>query len=189
MRILFFLPLLMLMMFINKPAHPQVSPAEMLQVEVLLKLLSLNQGLDISSIDSVTIVLIYDAGDSTARRQAASYRRGFSDFPKPPFRGKPLRILSIPNRALADISWPAIQAVVVLPGKENRIEAIREKCTDFKVFSMTTDSTLVSQGIAAGVTMSSSQEPEIWFNVESLEAEGGIYRVEILQLAKQIIWE
>lgn len=188
MRILFFLPLL-LMMLTTKPAHPQVFPAEMLRVEVLLKLLSLNQGLDISSIDSVTIVLIYDGGDSTARRQAESYRRWFSDFPKPPFRGKPLRILSISNRALADISWTTIQAVVVLPGKENRVDAIQEKCADFKVLSMTTDSTLVSRGIASGVTLNSSREPEIWFNVESLEAEGAIYRVEILQLAKQIIWE
>lgn len=187
MRIRFLLPLLMLL--IHKPAHLQAIPAEMLRVEILLKLLSLNQGLDISSIDSVTIVIVYDAGDSTSRRQAESYRRWFSEFPKPPFRGKPLRILTAANRALTDINWPDTQAVVVLPGKDDRIEAVREKCADFKVLSMTTDSTLVSRGIAAGVTMNSSREPEIWFNVESLEAEGGIYRVEILQLAKQLIWD
>ena len=189
MRIQFLLPLLMLTMFTNKPAHPQIHPPELLRVEVLLKLLSLNQGIEIANLDSVTIALVYDAGDSTARRQTESYRRWFSDFPNPPFRGKPLRILSFSNRALADINWPAIQAVVVLPGQANRIDAIREKCAAFKVLSMTTDSTLVSQGIAAGVTMSSSQKPEIWFNVKSLEAGGGMYRVEILQLAKQIIWE
>ncbi len=164
-----------------------VSPTA-LSAEILLKLIALNDSLDLAGVDTVRIAVLYDPSDNTSVRQAAIYDSLLSQFPLPPFSGRPLAILRQSNRNLTALSRGKMHAIIVIPGRDNRLSGLREVCNRERILSMTTDSTLVSQGISAGVEINAEGKPEIWFNIKSLKDESAKYSMDVLKLAKHLIF-
>lgn len=188
MRIRFlFLILLIGMGF--QPAWNQTVQIEELKAETLLKLLSQNRSLKFSQIDTVRMALVYDRSDSRSQSEAENYRRLFLNIPNPPFKGKPLQIRPEPNNRLPELPWGKIMAVVIIPGKNNRLSEILRRCSESDVLSMATDSTLIVQGVSVAVEIDYKVQPIICFNLTSLESEGAAYDAKILQLAKYMIWK
>lgn len=188
MRIRFlFLILLIGMGF--QPAWNQTVQIEELKAETLLKLLSQNRSLNFSQMDTVRMALVFDRADSRSQSEAENYRRLFLNIPNPPFKGKPLQIEQQPNNRLRELAWGKILAVVIIPGKNNRLSEILRRCSESDVLSMATDSTLIVQGVSVAVEIDYKVQPIICFNLTSLEREGAVYDAKILHLAKYMVWK
>lgn len=172
-----------------QPAWSQTVQIEELKAETLLKLLSQNRSLDYSQIDTVRMALVYDRTDARSQSEAENYRRLFLNNPHLPFKGKPLQIESEPNNRLRELPWGKMMAMVIIPGKNNRLAEILRRCAESDVLSMTADSTLIVQGVSVAVEIDYKLQPVICFNLTSLESEGAAYDAKILQLAKYMIWK
>jgi hypothetical protein len=172
-----------------RPAWNQSVQIEELKAEILLKLLSQNRSVDFSRMDSVRFAILYDQNDSRSSAAAENYQRIFFNFPNSLFKGKSLVIEREANNRLSGLSWQKILAVVMIPGKNNRIPEILRRCVDSQVLSMATDSTLIAEGVSVAVEIDYKLQPVICFNLASLENEGAVYDSKILQLAKYMIWK
>jgi hypothetical protein len=172
-----------------RPAWNQIVQIEEVKAEILLKLLSQNRTLDFSRMDSVRFAIVFDHNDPRSIAEAENYHRIFLNLPRTPFKNKSLEIKREANNRLNDLSWQKILAVIIIPGKNNRIPEILRRCADSHVLSISTDSTLITQGVSVAVEIDYKLQPVICFNLTSLESEGAVYDSKILQLAKYMIWK
>lgn len=170
-------------------ARNQGVQIEDLKAEILLKLLSQNRSIDFAGIDSVRLAVLFDGADSRSRGAAETYRDLFERFPNPPFKDRPLQVNTCSNAGLDSLAWDRLHAVVIMPGRDNRLAELLQSCADFRVLSMTTDTTLARQGVSVAVEIDPRLQPVICFNLNSLEREGAVYDAKILELARRLIWE
>lgn len=172
-----------------QPARSQSVQIEELKAEILLKLLSQNRSLDSTRIDTVRFAIVYDGRDAGSQSEGENYQRIFSGLPNSPFKNKPIRIERQPNNRLNDLSWEKILAVLIIPGKSDRIPEILRRCAESQVLSMATDSTLIARGVSVAVEIDYKVQPVICFNLNSLDNEGAVYDAKILQLARYMVWK
>lgn len=170
------------------PARNQSTQAEELTAEMLLKLLSLNQNPAFHRADTMRFEIVYDETDSLSQKKAGEYLRIISGFQHPPFKGKPLSIGKHPNIGLDNIHWNKISAVLIIPGKNNRILDLLEKSRQYQTLLISTDAALIDDGVSIAVEVDENLKPQIYFNLSSLKIADAVYDAQILELAKYMIW-
>ena len=177
--------------FLVLPALAAAQPVNIdhLKSEILLKLLSQNRNFDFQSDDTVSIAIIFNAGDTSSQARAAIYERILAEHRHSPFRRNKMRIVSRAHTDLPAAGWGKLHAALLMPGTLINLGELLEACAASQALSMSTDSLMVKLGVSIAVEVNDDLQPEIWFNANSLSRENGAYDARILQLVKNVVWE
>mgnify|MGYP005725974551 CR=1 FL=1 len=166
----------------------QADQENAVKFEILLKLLSLNKNFNLAEIDTVYLSMIFDASIEESDVKTGEYKQLLIDNLKLPFKEKPLVISKVVGQNMSSTDFRNSHGIIVLPESERFIKPVLNFCTNSQALSMAMDSTFCSQGVSIVVDYNENSQPEIWFNVTSLNNEGASYDKEILQLVQHLRW-
>jgi len=153
---------------------------------LLFKLVSMNNNMDSSGLDTLRIGVLRDENspDSSISEIELS-RIASAEFEHNKFiQTRNLNIFSLSLDSLLKLSNDIPQVLLINSVLEPNLDKILQYCRLNSILSFTFDSTFVSRGVSVGLCSDNKNHIKILINWEQLNAEGGGFDAQILQLAK-----
>ncbi len=153
----------------------------------LLKILSQNQNLDFSRLDSIRLVIPFPAGDASARQTAAHYFQLTKDLNPQTLHGKKIHARPLSTDSLDQIDWPKYHGVLFLKSDSAFVKLMKDICVAYRLLSLSFQPKLLENGVSAAVDIpAESNEPQFWFNLAGIRLEGAEFKADVLRLASYI---
>ena len=153
---------------------------------LLFKLISLNNKINSSYPDTLRIAILQDEdmADSTITEIELT-KIAFSEFRQANLiQRKHFKVFSLPGESLLQLSNDFPQILLINSESDSNLNNILQFCSSNSILSFTFDSTFVSRGVSVGLCSDHKDHIKILINWDQLNAEGGGFDAQILQLAK-----
>ena len=179
--------------FLICPIYAQVASsnsneeANGIKMRAALKILSQNQSLDFSRLDSIHLVIPYLPDDAVTRRAAGYYAELAENQAAVAIQGKHVVAHTLPAEDVMATDWSGFHGVLILKSDTAFVKLIKEICVAYRLLSLSFQPKLLEDGISAAIDIpAESTEPRFWFNLAGIRLEGAEFSADVLRLASYI---
>lgn len=152
---------------------------------ILIRALAYDRDLKNRAGPSVTLAVVYNPSSPTSVSESNTALAAFKQLESLTVQGLPFRATRLPYGPdlSAKITEQGIDAVFLVDGLSNELEAIVDLTRRRKIVTLTTEEADVRRGAAIGVVLADGK-PTLMVNLAASTAEGAQLSSDLLRLAK-----